>query len=156
VTRSLIIMPAARSEIIEAQGSPGPIRVLFRPIYLLFPTRKFHCYSVVPKSPRFGRKPLKLLARPRSTGPKYSKNSLLIPLLPQIALRFQRDGANPKKAGRHAVHGSYRAVSAQSWPSQLHRVPRCHMSQSAAQRRWRFCLRNPPGADFNAPTNNKA
>jgi hypothetical protein len=58
----------------------------------------FHCYSIVPKSPRFGRKPLKLLARPRSAGPKYSKNSLLIPLLPQIAMRFQRDGAR-KMAG---------------------------------------------------------
>jgi hypothetical protein len=41
----------------------------------------FRCYSIVPKKPWFGRKPLKLLARRRAMASGLFKNSLLIPLL---------------------------------------------------------------------------
>jgi hypothetical protein len=71
----------------------------------------FHCYSAVPKSPRFGRKPLKLLVQPRATGPKYSKNSLLIPLLPQIMKRFQYDGASWMEAGQRPEVGLKRRAN---------------------------------------------
>jgi hypothetical protein len=79
--------------------------LLFGRNYLLFPTCEFRCYSVaIPllfhcsQNQRFGSKPLKLLARPHAIAPGFEKNSLLIPLLPQIAKRFQ-SGA----AGREAV-----------------------------------------------------
>jgi hypothetical protein len=49
----------------------------------------FHCSE----NRQFGRKPLKLLARRRESGLDFFKNSLLIPLLPQIAKRFQRGAA---------------------------------------------------------------
>jgi hypothetical protein len=49
---------------------------LFRGIYLLFPTRKFRCYRAkfhCSEKLRFGRKSLKLLARPRAWGRDFSK-----------------------------------------------------------------------------------
>jgi hypothetical protein len=49
----------------------------------------FHCSQ----KRLLGRKSLKLLAGRAPAGPDFFKNSLLIPLLPQIQKRFQRDGA---------------------------------------------------------------
>jgi hypothetical protein len=54
--------------------------LLFGRNYLLFPTRKFRCYfEKIPllfhcsEKPRFGRKPLKLLACPRAMPAGFSK-----------------------------------------------------------------------------------
>jgi len=50
----------------------------------------------------FGCKPLKPLAKPRAVGPGFFKNSLLIPLLPQIVKRFQNDAAGRGFEGQGA------------------------------------------------------
>jgi hypothetical protein len=94
----------------DAGGSTPPTPVLFGRIYLLFPTRQFRCYfEKIPllfrcsQKRRFGSKPLKSLAKLRAIGPGFFKNSLLIPLLPQIAKRFQRDASargDPEKERR--------------------------------------------------------
>jgi hypothetical protein len=61
-------VPLTLLAFVRAQLSADPDT----PIPLLF-----RCYSIVPKSPRFGRKPLKLLAQPPAIGPGLFKNSLL-------------------------------------------------------------------------------
>jgi hypothetical protein len=90
--------------------------VLFGRNYLLFPTQ-FRCYFH--KIPLFRKTAVRLQAietagRPRAVGSGFFRNSLLIPLLPQIATRFQCDGASGRAAApqlfpRHAedvAHGA--------------------------------------------------
>jgi hypothetical protein len=97
-------------------GDPAPRRLLFGRNYQLFPTGQFRCYfEKIPllfhcsEKRLFGRKPLKLLAGRAPPRPDFFKNSLLIPLLPQIAERFQRDGESgrrPVAARCSAPYGS--------------------------------------------------
>jgi hypothetical protein len=92
-------------------GGPAPSRgLLFRPIYLQFPRCKFRCYfHKIPLFPKtaVGPQAIEIAGRPGGGGLGFFKNSLLIPLLPQIAKRFQRDGASSREAGSR--HG-YRLV----------------------------------------------
>jgi hypothetical protein len=73
--------------------------LLFGRNYQLFPTGKFRCYfEKIPLLFRCSGKPavrlqaIETAGRPRAIGLGSFKNSLLIPLLPQIAQQFQRDG----------------------------------------------------------------
>jgi hypothetical protein len=69
--------------------------------------KKFHRYSIViPLFPKtaVGPQAIEIVGRPGAVGLGFLKNSLLIPLLPQIAKRFQCDGASPRDAGpRHGT-----------------------------------------------------
>jgi hypothetical protein len=84
-------------------SSAGHLRGnLFGPNYVLFPTRQFRCYFR--KIPLFRKaavspQAIETAGRPGAAAPGFFKNSLLIPLLPQIAKRFQGNGGGGMEAG---------------------------------------------------------